>query len=86
MRNWVYIMESESTGQWYYGHTSDLERRRTEHNSGNTKSTKGKGPWKLIFAKEWETKSEAVNFELKLKRLRNKEFIKKQYATFFIGV
>lgn len=55
-----------------------------EHNSGQNKSTKGKGPWKLIFVKRFDTKLEANRFELRLKKLRNKEFIEKEFSEYFI--
>jgi len=82
----TYIIESESLGVWYYGHTDNLERRLQEHNSGQTKSTRGKGPWKLIFRRSFLTKLEANRFELQLKGLRNKDYIRKEFRDFFIGV
>ena len=70
---------------WYYGYSKNLHRRLEQHNLGENKSTKGRGPWQLIFLREFETKQEAVNFELKLKKLRNKEYIKTTYTQFFIS-
>ena len=55
-----------------------------EHNSGQTKSTKNKGPWKLIFKRPFDSKFEANKFELELKKLKNKEYIKYKYQQFFI--
>ncbi len=57
-----------------------------EHNTGQTKSTKNKGPWKLIFKRPFDTKLEANKFELELKKLKNKEYIKYKYQQFFITV
>ena len=70
---------------WYYGHSKNLDRRLEQHNLRENKSTKVSGPWQLIFLREFETKREAVNFELKLKKLRNKEYIKTTYTQFFIS-
>jgi predicted GIY-YIG superfamily endonuclease len=42
--------------------------------SGLNTYTKGKGSWKLIFVQEFETKSEALVKEKKLKRC-NKEYL-----------
>jgi len=80
----TYIIQSTKNNSWYYGSTDNLDRRVNEHNTGQNKSTKNKGPWKLIFKRPFETRLEAVRFEMKLKKLRNKKFIKKEYSIFFI--
>ena len=80
----TYIIESEKNKRWYYGHSNDLERRLIEHNSGQNKSTRNKGPWELIFKRPFDTKSEANKFELELKKLKNKEYIKYKYSQYFI--
>ncbi len=82
----TYIVESQVSGRWYYGHSSDIERRVREHNLGQNKSTRGKGPWMLIFLREFDSKIEANRFELELKRLKNKEYIKRVYPQFFRDV
>ena len=85
MSFYAYIIQSKSTDKWYYGHSDDPFKRLHQHNSGRNKSTKGRGPWKLIFHREFATKKEAVNFETKLKNLRNKEYIKAQFSQYFIS-
>jgi putative endonuclease len=60
----TYIIKSIKTNKLYIGQTEKLERRLTEHNSNQSKSTKGKGPWELIFTKGFESRSEAVKHEL----------------------
>lgn len=47
MSCYAYMIESESTGRYYYGHTSDLDKRLVSHNSTQNKYTRGKGQWKL---------------------------------------
>ncbi len=81
----TYIIESEKSKRWYYGHSNDLERRLIEHNSGQNKSTRNNGPWELIFKRPFDTKSEANKFELELKKLKNKEYIKFKYQQYFIN-
>jgi len=34
-----------------------------------------KGPWKIIFSREFETRAEAVRLEKKLKSFKNKEYL-----------
>ena len=82
--HYTYIIESEISGRWYYGHTSDTNTRLAQHNSGRTKSTRNRGPWKLIFKRKFENKFEANRFELELKRLKNKEYIKCEFAKYFL--
>lgn len=72
MLYFTYIIESSKSGKWYYGHTDNTERRLWEHNSGQNISTRNKGPWKMIFLWSFETELEAIRFELKLKKLKNK--------------
>ncbi len=82
---YTYIIESVVSQRWYIGHTYDIARRLSEHSSGQNKSTRGKGPWKLIFLRRFDNNSDANRFELKLKKLRNKEFIRNEYSEFFLN-
>ena len=71
----IYILKSDKSRKLYIDHTENLERRLTEHNCIQSKSTKNKGPWKIIFSKEFETRSETVKYELKLKSIKNKTYL-----------
>jgi putative endonuclease len=81
---YAYIIESISSGQWYYGSTEDLEKRLIFHNKGWNRSTKGRGPWKYVFIREFETAEEARVFEFHLKKLRRKSYILSKYKEYFI--
>ncbi len=54
-----------------------MERRIEEHNSGGTKSTKAKRPWKIAYTEKFVTLQEAVGRERFLKNQKNKMFYKK---------
>ncbi len=69
----VYIIESESTGRWYYGHTDDLADRLLRHNGDRSKATKGRGPWRVVATKEFSSRGEAMAFEQLLKRFKRKD-------------
>ena len=71
MSYYCYILESEATGHLYIGQTNNLEDRLLRHNSGRNKYTKGKGSWKLIHEEKFETRSEAVQLEIELKKWKN---------------
>ncbi|MBS1493295.1 MAG: GIY-YIG nuclease family protein [Bacteroidetes bacterium] len=75
---YTYILKSSSTGKIYIGHTDNLENRLKEHNAkGKSLYTSKKGPWKIIWSKEFPDRGGAMNFENNLKRLKNK----KEYIT-----
>ncbi|MCI0407702.1 MAG: GIY-YIG nuclease family protein, partial [Acidobacteria bacterium] len=63
----LYILHSDSTGRYYIGSTSDLERRLREHQRGQTPSTRGRGPWRLIYREEFPTLSAARKRERQIK-------------------
>ena len=80
----VYIIESQSSATWYYGFTENLDQRISDHQSNRAKHTRFKGPWILIFKREFLDKSEALQFEKYLKATRNKDFIRKKFAPYFL--
>ena len=63
---YVYVLENAS-GMRYIGSCEDLERRIKRHNQNSVRSTKNKGPFKIIHKEEYATKTEARKRELQLK-------------------
>lgn len=81
---WVYILEC-SDGTYYAGYTNDLMKRVNEHNSNcgrGAKYLRGKGPVKLVYAKEYRYYKNAVHAEIDIKKLtrRQKEELIKIYG------
>ena len=76
MNFFVYILESQKNSKLYIGHTNNIERRLSYHNNGYSKSTKNGIPWKLIHTENYATRSEAMNRELDLKKLKNPKYNK----------
>ena len=64
----VYIIQNDS-GIYYKGYTTNLSRRMEEHNSMHGKYTSYRGPWKLVYSREFESKREALIEEKRIKRL-----------------
>ena len=63
---------SSATNKTYVGYTNNLILRLKKHNSNKgAKSTKGY-KWLLIYNKKFKTKSEAMSYEYKLKKDKNK--------------
>ncbi len=70
----VYILRSEIVDRFYIGYTSNIGRRLEEHNSNQSKYTKNKGTWKLVYTEFFSSKSDAIKRERFLKAQRNREF------------
>jgi putative endonuclease len=64
---YVYVIKSNKYDQLYIGSTNDLRRRIAEHNNGKVRSTKSKGPYKLIYYEAYGTESDARRREKMLK-------------------
>ncbi len=73
MSFYTYILLSEKLSKYYIGHTKDMDRRLSEHNSKQCSSTKIGTPWKLAYLKEFSTNSEATKYEMKLKSMKSRK-------------
>lgn len=68
----LYILQSKSSGRFYVGHTNDQERRLAEHQSGQTTSTRNRGPWKVAYREEYESKQPAADRERQIKSWKSR--------------
>lgn len=68
MAFYVYIIQSQKDGVYYKGSTGDPIQRLAAHNSGESKYTSLKVPWKLVYVEELPSKREMLIREKKLKR------------------
>ena len=68
MSFWVYILRC-SDGNYYTGHSDDLERRIAQHVAGAIPScyTFGRRPLECAFAQEFSTREEALSSERQIK-------------------
>jgi len=73
----VYILEASESKRYYIGQTENLEGRVKQHNKGRNLSTKAYIPWQLKWWKEFETRSEAIKTERKLKGIKKRVSIEK---------
>jgi len=73
----VCILQSERTGRYYIGSTEDVARRLSEPNAGKTKSTRAFAPWKLVHVESFPTRSEAVQREQQIKRMKSRSWIER---------
>ncbi|OGG15107.1 hypothetical protein A2773_04420 [Candidatus Gottesmanbacteria bacterium RIFCSPHIGHO2_01_FULL_39_10] len=73
----VYALKSLKDGNLYIGLSSDPIRRVKEHNAGQCASTKGRGPFIMIYQEECGTsRIDARKREKYLKSGIGREFLK----------
>jgi len=60
----VYVLQSLKDFKTYVGSTDNFERRFEQHNSGRSKSTKNRSPFKLLFKEEFQNSAEAKKREI----------------------
>jgi len=63
----VYILENRE-GKFYTGLSDDVARRVEQHNTGQSRWTKGRGPWTIFWQSDELTLSEARKLENRLKQ------------------
>ena len=76
----VYILQNDLTNKYYIGFTNNFERRESEHNRGQTKSTKRKGKWRLVYKEEFKTRIEAIKREKQIKSYKGGNGFKRLIA------
>ena len=73
---YTYIILTENN-KLYCGYTDDVEKRFQAHLDGRgAKYTRINKPQKLVYQKEFSTKSEAMKEEYRIKKLSRKEKLK----------
>jgi len=72
MQYYVYILQSLFDGTFYKGYTTDYLKRLEQHNNGESRYTRGKMPWILVYVETCPTKTAALVREKKLKRSNSK--------------
>ena len=62
----------------YIGATSNISKRLTQHNAGESRWTKRYKNWELIYKKEFNDYTNARKWELYLKRQKGGNGLKKE--------
>jgi len=73
---YTYILLTEGNNL-YCGYTNDVEKRFQKHVEGKgAKYTRSHKPLKIVYKKEFETKSEAMKEEARIKKMSREEKLK----------
>lgn len=79
---YVYVLRSEKDGRYYTGLTEDLRKRFTEHAKQVVESTKGRGPFEIIYYEACQDRLDAARREIYLKTGMGKRYIKNRLKRF----
>ncbi len=79
---YTYILQSKKDKRLYTGYTDDLRKRFDEHNKGKVFSTKGRGPFELIYYEACLNKFDALDRERFLKSGPGKRYLKNRLKRF----
>ena len=66
---YVYVLRN-AQGQLYIGSTDNLDRRIQQHQQGEARWTRNRGPWTLVSSEIFPTRTDAMRRERQLKRGR----------------
>jgi putative endonuclease len=77
MSYYLYILQSQLNRKFYTGSSDDPKRRLLFHNSIEKGFTARYRPWKLVFAKEFPSKSLAQKAERKIKSWKSRLMIER---------
>jgi putative endonuclease len=73
MTYYTYVLLSSVDGHRYIGSTNNLVERLYQHNSGKTKSLRGRLPVRLVYFEEYSTRSDAYKREMYFKTGRGRD-------------
>jgi putative endonuclease len=77
-----YILQSTKDKKWYTGCTVDLRKRFKEHNNNLVSSTKGRGPFRIIYYEVCLNKKDAFAREKYLKSGMGKRYLRNRLKRF----
>src|SRR2546426_656575 len=75
----VYVLRNPQ-GRLYIGQTRNLERRLAQHESGEARWTKTRGPWQLVLKEVYPSRAEAMRRERALKSGRLNQELRNRFA------
>ncbi len=79
---YTYVLQSKKDHHWYTGYADDLRKRFRQHNENKVLSTKGRGPFVLIYYEACQNQKDAIAREKYLKSGMGKRYLKNRLKRF----
>jgi len=79
---YTYVLQSKKDKRWYTGTAEDLRKRFKQHNNSEVISTKGRGPFELIYYEACLNQQDAYAREKYLKSGMGKRYLKNRLKRF----
>lgn len=80
--HYTYVIRSKKDRKNYTGCCSDLRKRFKQHNNNEVVSTKGRGPFELIYYEACQNQQDAYAREKYLKSGMGKRYLKNRLKRF----
>ena len=85
MKGYVYILQDEKE-VYYIGSTNNLTRREYQHKHKHTYTTARMTKPSIVFTQEFDSLEIARKIELRLKKLKRKDYVRKIIQDGFIKI
>ncbi|MFC1501427.1 GIY-YIG nuclease family protein [Elusimicrobiota bacterium] len=79
---YTYVMRSEKDNKWHTGCTGNLRKRFKDHNNNRILSTKGRGPFQIMYYEACQNQQDAYTREKYLKSGMGKRYLKNRLKRF----
>lgn len=83
--HYVYVLQSRKDRDFYVGYTSDLKKRKLEHDKGFVSSTKNRRPFDIVYYEACINQQDATHREKYLKSSWGKRYIKQRIKNYLTG-
>jgi putative endonuclease len=78
---YTYIIFSAAINKYYVGSCQDVQQRLQDHLNSRSKYTKAAKDWKLKYFETFQTRSEATQRELQIKKMKSRKYIENLIET-----
>jgi len=79
---YVYVLQNLKSEKFYTGYTADLRKRFNQHQNNESRYTKGRGPFRLIYYEAYLDEDDAKAREKYLKSGMGKRYLRNRLKRF----
>ena len=72
---YCYILYSHKLDKYYIGSTNNLKGRLQRHNTSSRGFTSTGKPWEIVYSEKFDSKHEAMEREIQLKKWKSRKAI-----------